>query len=253
MQLNYKSLGEGEPLIILHGLFGLADNWAGMGKVLSATHQLFLLDLPNHGRSPHTDQFTYEAMSAALLEFIETNQIKNPVVMGHSMGGKVAMFFACQHPGKLKKLVVVDIAPKYYRVHHRQIIDGLLAIDLPNIQNRQDADDQLAPYEPEPGVRQFLLKSLYRDEQGKFAFRYNITVIDQQIENVGQALPENFVFDKPALFIRGELSRYIKDTDLALIQTHFPKATLETIAGAGHWVHAEKPQELLAVIQNFIA
>jgi len=253
MPLHYKVLGEGPPLIVLHGLFGLMDNWMGIAKQLSENYQVFLIDLRNHGRSPHKPVFDYEAMSQDLHEFMAEHQIANPVIIGHSMGGKVAMYFAGRYqPEPFAKLIVVDIAPKYYPVHHRPILDALQSIDVTALQTRQQAENQLAQLIPEPDVRLFLLKNLYRTEEGHFAWRFNLPVIDTQIENVGEALPAHFQCEKPVLFIRGERSRYIEDEDMKLILKHFPAARLETVAGAGHWVHAEKPAELLKLVQDFL-
>lgn len=254
MQLNHKFLAaenaaHGTPTVILHGLFGLADNWMGIAKALSQTGPVYLLDLRNHGRSPHDPVFDYAAMSHDLHEFVQSHALQNVVLIGHSMGGKVAMHYACLHPQHLNRLVVVDIAPRYYPVHHRVILDALLAVDLPALQNRQQADEQLARYIAETDVRQFLLKSLYRTDAGGFAWRFNLAAINAQIENVGEALPEGFGFAKPALFVRGGLSHYVKDADMDLVLRHFPAAQLETVAGAGHWIHAEKPAELLALLQ----
>ncbi len=247
-------MGTGKPVIIMHGLFGLMDNWMGLAKILSQMYQIYVLDLRNHGRSLQDPVFDYEAMSHDLHDFIQEHHIPHPHIIGHSMGGKVAMYFAGRYqPEPFDKLVVVDIAPKYYPVHHRSILDALQSVDLPSLQSRQQADEQLAKSILEVDVRQFLLKNLYRTEEGTFAWRFNLQVLDDQIENVGDALPEHFHSERPALFIRGERSRYIKDEDMPLILTHFPNARLETIAEAGHWVHAEKPGELLAMVQDFLA
>jgi pimeloyl-ACP methyl ester carboxylesterase len=253
MELFYKELGEGEQsIIILHGLFGSSDNWQNIGKVFSERYKVYLLDLRNHGRSPHSDTFTYEAMHEDVQEFIEQHQIKQPIVMGHSMGGKVAMHVALSYPHSISKLVVVDICPKYYPVHHDRILEGLSSIDLSKISSRQEADEQLSKFERSYTVRAFLLKNLYRNEEGKFAWRLNLAVIHSQIENVGEAISTDQVFERPVLFINGAKSDYINQEDTDLIHTFFPGAVVETIVDAGHWVHAEKPDEFIAVTNNFI-
>jgi pimeloyl-ACP methyl ester carboxylesterase len=254
MELFHKELGEGQrSIIILHGLFGSSDNWQNIGKVLSERHKVYLLDLRNHGRSPHSGQFTYDAMLEDVYEFIERHQIRQPVLMGHSMGGKVAMHVALAHPHLLHKLIVVDICPKYYPVHHDRILEGLTSIDLGNIKSRQEADEQLAKYERSYTVRAFLLKNLYRNEEGNFAWRLNLPVINSDIENVGEAIVTDKVFERPVLFINGAKSNYINKDDTDLIHKFFPGALIETITDAGHWVHAEKPDEFLAIVNNFIA
>jgi pimeloyl-ACP methyl ester carboxylesterase len=169
------------------------------------------------------------------------------------MGGKVAMYYACRYqPEQFSKLIVVDIAPKYYRPHHQQILEGLRSIDLAGLMSRQQADELLTPYVPEADTRQFLLKNLYRTDAGTFGWRMNLAVLDDKIENIGEGLPTHFRSDKPALFIRGGKSNYIRDTDVPLIKEHFPNAVVETIADAGHWVHAEQPVPLLEKVLKFI-
>lgn len=253
MELFYKELGNGEKsIIILHGLFGSSDNWQNIGKVLSERSKVYLVDLPNHGRSLHTDNFTYKVMREEIHKFIEQHQIEQPILMGHSMGGKVAMHVALEYPHLLSKLIVVDICPKYYPVHHDRILEGLTSINLHTITSRQEADEQLARYERSSTVRAFLLKNLYRTEEGNFAWRLNLPVINDQIENVGEAIQTNTVFERPVLFINGAKSDYINKEDTALIHQFFPGAVVETISGAGHWVHAEKPEEFLSIINNFI-
>jgi len=253
MQLNYKVQGQGPPIVILHGVFGTLDNWQTAAKALAERHTVYLVDNRNHGRSPHDEAFDYEVMSEDLLNFIQAQRLVQPVVMGHSMGGKVAMYYACRYqPEQFSKLIVVDIAPKYYRPHHQQILEGLRSIDLGTLASRQQADELLTPYVPEADTRQFLLKNLYRTDAGTFGWRMNLAVLHDKIENIGEGLPTHFRSDKPALFIRGGKSNYIRDTDVPLIKEHFPNAVVETIDAAGHWVHAEQPARLLEKVLRFI-
>lgn len=246
-------MGEGAPLIILHGLFGSSDNWLSIARELESRYKVYLVDQRNHGDSPHSEEFTYSAMAADLKEFVEEHDIKAPVVVGHSMGGKTAMNFAVTCPNLLRKLVVVDIAPRYYPVHHDVILKGLQSIDVESLESRREADKALSEYVPELGVRQFLLKNLGRNSEGGYEWKINLPVINDQIENVGEALDEESRFEKPVLFINGAKSGYIKkERDEALIQQIFPKATIETIPGAGHWVHAEKPAEVIEKVRTFI-
>lgn len=253
MQLHFKQLGEsGTPVIIIHGLFGSSDNWQAIGKALSDEYKVYLIDQRNHGRSPRSDKFTYDAMSEDLLEFIGQHNLLMPVIIGHSMGGKTAMTFAVQHPLLFSKLIVVDISPRFYPVHHESILKGLTSIDLQGITSRQEADEQLAIHEPHPTVRSFLLKNLYRNENGSFDWRINLPVLNEQIENVGEALTDAVSIDNPTLFLNGERSDYIKEEDKTLIHRIFPQAEFITVANAGHWVHAEQPEEFASIVRNFI-
>jgi esterase len=254
MKLYYKELGtEGQPIVILHGLFGSSDNWLTIGKQLALNHRVFLLDQRNHGQSPWSEEWNYEAMSADLLEFFQVNNLSNVVLIGHSMGGKTAMWFASRYfPSKVDKLIVVDISPRAYRLHNHDIAEALANLDFNTLDSRKAIDDELAKSIPELGTRQFLLKNLYRTEDNKFAWRMNLPIIQQKIEIVMEALPENLSFEGKTLFIAGEKSDYIQDKDLPIIQSHFPDNQIVTVEGVGHWVHAEKPAEVLQIIQDFI-
>lgn len=252
MKLHYRELGQGAPLLILHGLFGLSDNWQTLAKYLSQQYHVYLLDLRNHGRSPHSEEFNYDNMIADLLEFTTDQQLQTPVIMGHSMGGKVAMNFALKYPEQVSKLIVVDIAPRPYPVHHQEIINGLNAVDISAIKSRSEADAALAPYIPEEEVRLFLLKNLYRKEDNSFGWRMNLATIERNIEEVGRETTSAVPFPKPTLFIKGGRSRYIQDKDGPSIKQLFPQAEIATIEEAGHWVHAEAPEKFYQLVVNFI-
>lgn len=245
-------MGEGQPLIVLHGLFGSSDNWLTVARELESDYKIYLVDLRNHGDSPHSGDFTYAAMADDLLEFLQDHQLKNTIVLGHSMGGKAAMRFAVEHPELVKKLVVVDIAPRSYPPHHQAILNGLKSIDVQHIKSRKEADDALAEYVKELGVRQFLLKNLSRNTAGGYEWKMNLPVIDQQIENVGEGLNNEARYEQPTLFINGEASDYIREKEEELIYTIFPQATIQTIKGAGHWVHAEKTEEFVELLKAFL-
>jgi pimeloyl-ACP methyl ester carboxylesterase len=251
MKLNYKEIGEGKPLIILHGLFGSSDNWISIGRSLAETRRVFLIDQRNHGDSPHSNVFTYESMASDLKEFTNEHSIEKFDLIGHSLGGKTAMFFATQFPELINKLVIVDIGPKQYPVHHDTILEGLKSIDLDALKSRGDADKALTPYVPILGTRQFLLKNIKRTQEG-FEWKINLDIIAKDIAEVGKALPKEAMFDGPTLFIRGGMSNYILEDDMRLIQTHFPSVELATIKGASHWVHAEKPQAFLEEVNRFL-
>ncbi|WP_205500541.1 alpha/beta fold hydrolase [Rufibacter psychrotolerans] len=253
MELNYKVLGQGHPLLILHGLFGTLDNWQTLGREFSKTYQVYLIDLRNHGRSPHSEEFSYQLMTDDLLEFVEQHQLQDIYLIGHSMGGKVAMNFALQHPEKIAKLLVADIAPKAYPPHHDDIIAGFRSIDLNAIQSRQEADDQLAQKVEDMGTRQFLLKNLYRQEDNSFAWRLHLDAIERNLPYILGNIASDTPFTKPTLFLRGANSRYIKpEQDLPQIQALFPNARVETIENAGHWLHAEQPQQFYRLTMEFL-
>jgi len=251
MKLFYRVQGKGQSIIIIHGIFGSSDNWLSITKKLSVNYQLYLIDLRNHGNSPQSDIFTYESMSDDLLELINDHSIKDPIIIGHSMGGKVAMHFSLHHPGKLKKLVVVDIAPKSYPVHHEKILEGLNAIPLSELKSRQEAESILANYVDEPDVRQFLLKNLSRNEQLQFQWKINLPIITKNIEKIGVEINKKKEFTKPTLFIKGGKSNYIKNEDSALIKKIFPQAEIKTIDQAGHWVQVDAPEDFLQLVEQF--
>jgi esterase len=251
MKLFYRELGQGQPIIILHGIFGSSDNWLTQARMLSSHYHVFSLDLRNHGLSPHDDQFDYPVMVDDLVAFIDEHKLNDPIIMGHSMGGKVAMNFAVAHPDKLQKLIVVDISPRYYDLEHYVIIDGLKVIPIETLSSRNEADAVLADFVPEPDVRQFLLKNLQRKSEGGFTWKINLSVIDKNMRNIGVDLQYPGKFEKPTLFIRGSKSKYVKDEDMIHIQAIFPQAELKTL-DTGHWVQAEKPQEFVDSVLNWL-
>lgn len=252
MLLYHQELGtNGKEIVILHGLFGSSDNWLSIAKMLSDNYKIYLLDQRNHGKSFHSSEWSYEAMAKDLQYFVESKNLKNFILLGHSMGGKTAMQYVCNYPNKVAKLIVADIAPKSYPLHHMHILQGLQAINLPKLTSRKEAEDILSQYVKEAPVRAFLLKNLYRDGD-RWAWRINLPVIATQISNVGEALKASHNFEKPTLFIRGELSDYILDQDFELIYRYFPQARIETIPQAGHWLHAEQPQTFTELMRKFI-
>lgn len=252
MQLNHKQLGEGPALLIMHGLFGSLDNWATLAKELATDYSVWLLDLPNHGRSPHTDEFNYAHMASAVRIFIEENGIENPILLGHSMGGKVVMQMIFEDEQAYAGAIVVDIAPKAYPVHHGEIIAALQAVPVGQIKSRGEAEKVLADRIPEADVRLFLMKNLARQSDGSYNWKMNLDVIANKIEQVGTPMPEGQVLDITTLFIRGGDSNYILDADEADISRRFNDAELVTVADAGHWVHAQQPEALLQHIRDFM-
>ncbi len=244
MKLHSIILGEGQPFIILHGFLGMSDNWKTLGKKYSeAGYQVHLIDQRNHGRSPHSDDFSYEHLSNDLFEYCTDHNLKNIILLGHSMGGKTAMEFSCSYPDKVERLIVADIAPKYYPLHHQDILDSLSALDFESIQSRKDAEEILGGYINDIGTKMFLLKNLYRREGKTFGLRINLNILTKKVEEIGKPLSKEKSFNKPSLFLKGEKSNYIKETDTELIKNHFPLAKIGTISNGGHWLHAENPTE----------
>lgn len=251
--LYSKIEGEGRPFIIMHGFLGMSDNWKTLGtQFASEGYQVHMLDLRNHGRSFHSDEFNYDVMVQDVYEYCLENNLGTVDMLGHSMGGKVAMFFAVKYPEKVDRLIVADIGPKYYRPHHQDILAGLNAVDFSQKPERSEVEQILKKYVEDFGTRQFLMKSLYWKEPGQLAFRFNLEVFNKQIENIGEALSEDAIYDKLTLFIKGGNSNYIKDEDIDNIKHHFPKAKIEVIENAGHWLHAENPKDFYQKTISFL-
>ena len=248
--LNYKEFGSGPALIILHGLFGSLDNWVTLGKKFAETQHVLLIDQRNHGHSFHEEAFNYDLMAQDLLELMLTKNIDKATLLGHSMGGKTVMKFATMYPDRVEKLIVADIGPKFYPVHHSTLIEALYAVDLSKLTSRKEADQQLSLSIPDFGTRQFLLKNLQRSDQG-FRWKMNLDSISRHIEEVGKALEESS-FDRPSLFIRGDKSDYVLDEDIPRIQSIFTHSTVETVSNAGPWLHAENPKEFFEKVNAFI-
>ena len=240
--LYSKIEGSGKPLLILHGFLGMSDNWKTLGvQFASEGFEVHILDLRNHGRSFQSEEFSYELMVQDIVQYCEEHQLEKINVLGHSMGGKTAMLLAARFPNLVEKLIVADIGPKYYAPHHQDILAGLNAVDFSQKPSRNDVEEILSQYIPDFGTRQFLLKSLYWQEPGQLAFRFNLAVFNKKITEIGVSLPTDLVFEKPTLFIRGGNSNYVLDQDIEAIKVQFPNAEIETIPNAGHWLHAENP------------
>ncbi len=255
MELAYREFGSGQPLIILHGLFGQSDNWNTLAKRFAENNfHVFTIDQRNHGLSPHSDEWTYEAMAKDLMEFIETHQLHNCVLLGHSMGGKTVMFFEALFPKVAHQLIIADIAPKAYEAHHDAVLKALHAVDFSKINQRKDAEEIMGQYITDFGTKQFLLKNIYwKDTDPKqMAWRFNLETITKEYNHVSVRVP-SFQSSTPTLFIRGSKSNYITDSDWIEIQQVFQYALLTTINDSGHWVHAEKPNEFFEAVMNFIS
>jgi esterase len=253
MELYSETLGTGPDLVILHGLLGSGDNWRSIGKSLSDHYRVHLLDLPNHGRSPWVEQQSYPVFADAVTDWITSNGIESTALLGHSMGGKVAMQMALNGPpSTIDKLIVVDIAPRAYPPHHQDIFKALASADPAEFNNRRDVDEALKDGIETAAIRQFILKSLYRDEQGKMAWRFNLNALQDQYESIATEPGFEHTFDGPTLFIKGMNSDYIQSSDQQAIMERFPSATAKIIEGAGHWPHAEKQTAFLKILEKFL-
>ncbi|MGB4846503.1 MAG: alpha/beta fold hydrolase [Saprospiraceae bacterium] len=253
MKLNYKILGSGPPLIILHGLFGMLDNWRTIARMLEDKYQCILVDLRNHGRSPHDDEMNYQVMTEDVLELMNDLHIEHTYMMGHSMGGKVAMLFALTYPEKVDKLIVVDIAPKEYPIHHAAEIEAIESVDPAILENRTEAEELLRKkLGDDQATIQFLLKNLSRKSEGGFEWKANMPVLISNYDKLMEGIVKPGTFDKPVLFISGQMSDSIRDEDLPDILTLFPSARLSTVPNAAHWVHADQPELLKNEVLAFI-
>ncbi|HEX9980012.1 MAG TPA: alpha/beta fold hydrolase [Flavobacterium sp.] len=252
-QLFSRIEGAGKPLIILHGFLGMSDNWKTLsGKFAANGFEVHALDLRNHGRSFHSEEFTYEAMVQDIYNYCFQHNLGPINLLGHSMGGKIAMFFAVNHPEKTEKLIVADIGPKYYAPHHTDILEALNAVDFSVSKERGEVDEVIKSYIPDFGTRQFLMKSVHRDPFGSLGYRFNLSVFTKNTGAIGKALSADQVFQGPTLFLRGETSRYILDEDFTLIRHHFPQSNIKTISKAGHWLHADNPNGFYEAAITFL-
>lgn len=247
-----KIEGSGEPLLILHGFLGMSDNWKTLGTQFATDFQVHILDLRNHGRSLHSENFTYEIMAQDVYEYCQAHELENINILGHSMGGKIAMLLATLYPELVNKLIVADIGPKFYPQHHQDILAGLNAVDFSKKPSRSDVEEIMEKFVSDFGTRQFLMKNLFWQEPGQLAFRFNLAVFNAKMDEIGIPLPKNSVFEKPTLFIRGGKSNYILDSDFEIIKQHFPDSNIETIPNVGHWLHAENPAEFYQKVTSFL-
>ncbi len=253
MNLFFKKTGDGKPLFILHGLFGLSDNWSTLSKGYAEKgFSVFAIDLRNHGRSEHSNIFTYESMANDILELMETESVSSIDLIGHSMGGKVGMQFALMFPEKLNKLIVADISPKYYPPHHSSVLAALHSVQLTEQLTRKEAENTLRMSLSDEGTIQFLLKNLYWETDTKLNWRFGLKEIEKNIDQIGAALEGTQKIDVETLFLRGERSGYIDDNDIQLIKNRFTKVKIITILDSGHWVHAENPKMFFEETVKFL-
>lgn len=250
MQLHARIEGQGEPLVIMHGLFGTLENWGSQIKALAEHYKVYAVDLRNHGRSPHDPAMSYPAMATDIAEFMQQQGLESAHILGHSMGGKTAMQLALTHPEMIRQLIIVDIAPVQYEHDHDDVIQALKSVDIDALNSRKDAETQLSAYIEEPGLRQFLLKNLYRNDNG-FAWRMNLPTIEAEYAHIS-APPSGSSYSGKTLFIKGSESDYITEAYRDELLQLFPAASYKIIQGTGHWPHAEKPAAFTRLVIKFL-
>lgn len=267
LDLYCRKMGQGEPLIILHGMYGSSDNWFTVGKSLADNYEVYLLDQRDHGRSPHHPELSYPLLRDDLRDFIDQHNLWKVSIIGHSMGGKAAIFFAAAFPHRVKKLVVVDISPRSYTnllkpselvLSHLNIIQSLLSINLTELESRTEADNQLSETILSSRIRQFLLKNLIRNKDGRFEWALDLNALQKGLPAMMDGIDQKAVDEGlritgfPVLFIRGGDSDYIKEEDELFIGKLFTNAQIKTIKHAGHWVHAEQPEKFIQIVKEFL-
>jgi pimeloyl-ACP methyl ester carboxylesterase len=251
MLLHYKSFGEGKPLIILHGFLGSLDNWQSIAKELAANYQVFILDVRNHGKSFHDNKHDYPSMEEDIYYFIDHLGLSEVTLLGHSMGGKIAMSFALKYSLLVSNLIVVDIAPKIYQPGHEDILHALSKVNPKELKSRQEAVDIISTYIYDPLVVQFLLKNLDRLGDGSFGWKMNLPVLIDQYKEMLD-FPSKGLFEGPTLFLKGEKSDYILPSDEPIMHQYFPKAKIVSVKNAGHWVHAENLVDFISETSIFL-
>ncbi len=255
MKLFYRNFGSGQPIIVLHGLFGISDNWIPFGKLMARKNfNVLIPDVRNHGQSPHSDSFNYQSMLQDLEDFIDDNKIKNPIILGHSMGGKIAMHYALGNPLKVSKLIIVDVSMRNYskKSHHIALVNAMLSIDFSNAKTRADIETQLIPEIDDKRIRNFLMKNIKRKSGNSYEWKIDMESIYNNIDRVYEGIDIDGVFNGPAIFIRGGISTYVSEDDYSKIEKHFPKSEIHTIENASHWVQADAPEQFVSIINGFL-
>lgn len=238
--------------MVFHGLFGMLDNWGTFGREMSEYMPVHLVELRNHGRSFHSEEMSIKLMTDDILRYLQHYNIEKAYILGHSLGGKVVMQFAMDHPDKVEKLVVADMGPKAYPPHHQGIFKGLNSVDFSTNPSRSEVDEQLKKYIPEVSVRQFLTKNLYWNSDKRLTWRFNLPVLSKTYNEVVTRAVSFGRYSGPTLFLAGGNSNYVLPQDELVIKQRFPKAEIKRIKGAGHWLHAEKPQEFFNEVFQFL-
>ncbi len=267
MKLFFRETGSGMPLVILHGLYGSSDNWMSIARQLADDYRVILPDQRNHGESPHSPVHNYPALIADLEAFVRDRELDHFILMGHSMGGKTAIYYALQHPERVAALIPVDISPRTYRLtgdpgtsfsQHKKMMEAMLRLDLSALRIRQEVTDALAGAIPSLRIRQFLMKNLARDDQGRFRWKINLPALYDNLEKIlpgpdsDPLLSQKQFTSAPVLFVRGARSGYITKEDMPVIRRFFPQAQIKTLPDAGHWLHAEQPELFLHTVTDFL-
>jgi esterase len=251
MILHTEITGQGQAIVLIHGLFGSYENLGVIARALAGQWQVVNLDMRNHGRSDWHDSMSYALMAEDVKDTLDNLGLEQVILLGHSMGGKIAMEFALRYPERVDKLILADISPVQNRPRHLEILSALDSIDLNNLQSRQQADQQLALSINETGVRQFLLKSLYKEDD-HFRWRFNIKALIANYLQLLEAPPSKGPYTGPTLFIKGAESDYLLPEHQSLIQQLFPHSKAKVIMGTGHWLHAEKPVAFAKIVTDFL-
>lgn len=253
MKLAYREFGAGKPLIILHGLFGQSDNWNTLAKNFAEKgFHVFTLDQRNHGLSPHSELWNYEVMADDVFEFIQDHNLKEPVLLGHSMGAKTVLFFENKYPRIASKLIIADMAARAYPAHHQTVLAALHAVNFDEVKTRKEAEAVMNTHLDDFGTKQFLLKNIYWKENERMDWRFNLEVISRLYDEIRVAAPM-FKSAVKTLIITGANSNYVTEEDQKDFQNRFTNIEMISIAGAGHWVHAEKPKEFFEAVLNFLS
>jgi len=255
VKLFYRNFGSGQTLIVLHGLFGISDNWIPFGKLMAKKNfNVFIPDLRNHGQSPHCDTFNYQSMLHDLVDFIDDNKIKNPIILGHSMGGKIAIHYALENPSKVSKLIIVDVSMRNYskKPHHIALANAMLSIDFSIAKTRKDIEKQLLPDISDKRIRNFLMKNIKRKTKDSYDWKINMESIYNNIDRVYEGIETEGIFNGPTIFIRGGISTYVSEEDYPEIKRHFPNSKIYTIENASHWVQVDAPEQFISIIDGFL-
>lgn len=265
MQLFFQKIGQGQPFIILHGLYGSSDNWITLGRSLADEFSVYLIDQRNHGKSSHTDSNTYEDMAADLHDLVISENLGKIILLGHSMGGKTAMLYAMLYPEEIKALIVADVAPDGYTqtdgnsphvISHLNIINAMTSVDLANAGSRTAIEDSLKKNIPDTATRMFIMKNILRNHDNSFSWKLNIPALLKALPDIMGPVPLKNASPPltrfPVLFIKGDRSAYITEKNTETIHKLFPNARIVTISNAGHWVHAEQPELFRSALLDFL-